>query len=214
MANIIGPIPLGKTYTVMDEAPSAAGSITREFSIEADSVLVSLYVESISGDIDVQVYTLTEQGKELEVITFPTISSPTTELLLEKAAAVMSRIKIVATFTAATVFEIRAKGISAGETSVRILGSAQGKTSQIDVGTGSPTILIPSALSFRAGVMIKNYSSTGVLYLGYTLAEAVTGNGWPLEPGQVFTADMASGAVLYGLADSGTIDVRIMEAST
>ena len=209
---IIGAVAQGKTNTIINESTTVAGIITEYFTVETDSVLISLYADVVSGTLDVSVYTLTDNGKELGVITFPQLTAPTSELLLKKAAVVMSRVKVVATYTGATTFEVRARGISTGETSVKIIGAATGKTSKETVTT-STTILIPAALNDRSGLILKNFSTTGTLYIGYTLIEATSLVGYPISPGESLGMDISSGVAVYAVASAGTIDVRIMEAA-
>lgn len=210
VSHLAGPIAVGKTMTVFTTNATAAGSDSRDFSIESDSILVSLFVDSVGGDLDVVVYTMTESGKELEIIRFPTISAPTVELLLKKAAAAMSRIRIEATYTDAATFEVRAKGITAGQTDVKISGAANFQVSQKTIST-TAELLIPASLTDREGLVIKNFSGN-TLYIAETLAKAITGTAYPLSPGESLGMDLASGAELYAVADSGTIDVRIAEA--
>jgi hypothetical protein len=209
---IIGPIPYGKTETIISRAASSAGTITEYFHIESDSVLVSLFADVVSGTLDVAVFTLTEEGKEIGIINFPSLSAPTSELLLKKAAAAMSRIKVVATYSGATTFEVRARSIGAGESSVKILGASQAKASQLTVGT-TPTLLFPVSLTDRAGMIVKNNGTSAILYIGYTVAEATTGNGYPVGPGESIGIDVGSGATIYGRSSTGTIDVRLMESA-
>lgn len=210
---IIGPIPHGKTETVMNLVTTSAGTRIEYFSVEADSVLISLFAEVVSGTLDVSVYTLTEEGKELQVITFPTLNAPTSELLLKKAAAVMSRIKVVATYSGASTFEVRARAIGAGETSVKILGASQAKASQLTVGI-IPTPLFPVSLTDRAGMIVKNNGTTAILYIGYSIAETASGIGYPIGPGESLGIDLGSGSTIYGRASTGTIDVRLMESAS
>jgi len=213
--SIIGPQPVhrAKTSTILDIEATEAGSISQEFATDADSVLISLFAESVSGTLDVVVYTLTEEGKTLPVIIFPQLTAATSNLVIKKAAAIMSRLKVEAIYSDATAFEVRARGIGVGTTSVKILGANEGKSSQRDIGTTAESI-IPSSLSDRVGIIVRNNSPTGTLYLGYTSAEASPGNGYPLEAGESLGIDLAAGAELFGEASSGTIDVRVMEASS
>lgn len=208
-----GPIPLGKTVTIIDEISTGGSPGQQEIhaSVESDSVLVSLFAEVVSGTLDVSVYTLTEEGKETEVISFPQLTAPTSELLLKKAAVVMSRIKVVATYTGNSTFEVRARGINAGETSVKVLGASDGRASQITIAT-TPTLIIPVSLSDRAGLVIKNFSTSKTIYLGFTAGEATASNGYPLGPGEAMAMDVAAGVTLYAVSDSPSTDLRILEA--
>jgi hypothetical protein len=209
---IIGPIPYGKTETIISRTAIIAGTITEYFHIESDSVLVSVFADVVSGTLDVSVYTLTEEGKEIGIITFPQLSAPTSELLLKKAAAAMSRIKVVATYSGATTFEVRARSIGAGESTVKILGASSGQTSAGTV-TVTPSVLIAASLGDRTGLIIKNYSPSATIFLGYTLAAANPTTGYPLGPGESLGMDISSGVALYAVASAGTVDIRIMVAA-
>lgn len=142
MAHYIGPISYGKTETIISIDSQVAGSNDEYFHIESDSLLVSLFVTSIAGTLDVTVYTLTEEGKQLSVITYPTVSSPTSELVLKKAPDVMSRIRIVATYSDATTFEVRARALSTGDDS----GGSSGDITANKI-TPPPTIMLFSAVT-------------------------------------------------------------------
>lgn len=205
-----GALPQGKERLVIDEAPTAAGSNTIELGVDADTVIVSLFVTSVSGDLDVSVKTKGGSGT-VEVIKFPTVSSPTADLLIRKAAAIMDRIQITATYTDAVDYEIRVRGVGTGEASVRILGANDATASQEDIST-TAAVLVPAALTDRAGLIVKNNNSSGILYIGFTAAEATSANGYPVGAGESLGIDVAAGQEIYGVASSGTIDVRLMEA--
>lgn len=207
----IGPIPYGKTETIINKVATVAGSVTEYFHIESDSVLMSLFADVVSGTLTVSVYTLTEEGKEVGIVNFPVLAAPTSELLLKKAAAAMSRIKVVATYSGATTFEVRARSIGAGEASVKILGPANGEASKTSI-TNTATAVIPASTVDRTGMILKNWSQSGILYLGFTQAEANPTTGYPITPGESLGMDVAAGVVIWAVSDSGTIDVRIMEA--
>lgn len=215
---IRGPLPQGKTATIMGSQNGASdleGTLVKEFSLDADSILVSLFATSVAGTLDVSVSTFTEEGKEVNVITFPQVTTTSTSLVIRKAAAVMSNIRVTATAAGgAATFEVRARGIGTGEASVRILAANEAKASQTDVST-SATLLIPAALNDRAGLVIKNNNATAgnILYIGFTLAEATTGNGYPLGPLEALGIDVSAGQEVYAIG-STTIDVRILEASS
>jgi hypothetical protein len=156
------PLPTGKVLTVFRETAFAVGTDSRAFSLDADTVLLSLFVSSLSsGTLVVKAYTMTEEGKEVLVNTFPTVSGPTGELLLKKAAAVMGRIRIEVVATGVCGFEVRARGITIGEASVRILGATGGTASQTTVGI-TTQVLIGAGLQDRNGLIIRNNNNTSV----------------------------------------------------
>ncbi len=207
-----GSLPQGKEKLLIDKAPTAAGTDIAEIGIDADTVIISLFVSSLSGDLDIVVDTLAGSG-DITVINFPTISAPTTNLFIKKAAAIMDKIRVTATYTDAVDYEVYVRGVGTGEASVRILGSNDAEASQTDIGT-SATIIIPAALTDRSGLIIKNNDSSANLFIGYTALEATLANGYPIGPGESIGIDIASGQELFGIASAGTIDVRIMEAGS
>lgn len=202
----------GKTILVMGESPSGAGSLSRIFTLDSDTFQTSLFVSSISGSLTVTLSTITGEGKEKEVITYSGVTSPSVELDLKKAATAMGIIKATAVFTGACSFELRAKGLSSGETSAKIQSANVARATKIIVPTPGK-ILLNAALSDRKGVIIRNWSSTTTVYLGFTLAEANPNNGYPLKPQEALAIDIGAGAELYGdIQTAGTVDVRIIEA--
>ena len=153
------------------------------------------------------------EGEEVPVITFPDITAPTSELLLKKAAVGLSNMKLCITHTGDAEVSVYGKGLTAGEASVRVLGASSIKTSQVDA-TSAGTLLVPAALTDRAGMVVKNYSGTATLYLGESLAASVAANGYPLSPGEAMGIDIAAGVELYGRSSGVDIDVRILEADS
>lgn len=210
-----GALPQGKERVVIGRGSdvsgtaTAAGSQSVEIGVDADTVIVSLFVSSVSGDLDITVDTVGGQGT-VQVISFPTVSAPTANLLIRKAAAIMDRIRVNATYSDAVDFEVRVRGVGTGEASVRILGSNEAVAKQSDISTVD--VLVGAALTDRSGLIVKNNNATGILFVGFTAAEATTGNGYPIGPGESLGMDIAAGQEVYGVASSGTIDVRILEA--
>lgn len=205
------PLDLGKEIQVVKTSVNAASSEIYELSADSEAVLVSLFVNTTAGDVDVSVFTEGATGHDVEVITFPTISAPSTELLLRKSAAILRKIRIHVTTTGAAEFEIRARGASAAASSVIIEGSASFQVSQADVTT-TAGVLISAGLQDRRGILIRNNSAGAqILYLAETLAKATTAVGYPIPNGGNMTIDLQAGSAIYAVADSGSIDVRIVE---
>lgn len=211
---VIGsPLGPGKTSIVFKETAFQAGTAEVLLAIDCDSVLVSLWVESISsGSLTVQAFTTVDDSgtKDVEIISFPVVTAPTVNLLLEKAALSMSLVKIRVTATGTCAFDIRAKGITAGEASVRIQGNTAWQTSKVTV-TNTPAVLLASSLSDRNGLVIKNWSTTATVFLADSLAKLASNDSYPLAPRDAIAMDLAAGASVYAVADSPTADVRIAE---
>jgi hypothetical protein len=202
----------GKTLLVFSESVPSAGSQTRVFTLDSDTFQTSLFVSSISGSLTIKVYTLTQEGREKEVITYSNITAPSTELSLKKAATAMGVVKVVAVYTGACNFELRAKGLSSGETSAKIQSANTARATKVIIPTPGK-ILLPAALSDRKGIIIRNWSTTVTVYLGFSISEANFANGYPLKPQEALSIDLGAGAALYGdIQSAGTADVRIIEA--
>ena len=154
-----------------------------------------------------------DQDEYLEVITFPTISAPTTNLLLKKASVAMDNCRVRVTYTNACEFTIHAKGLTIGSTDAKLLGAESGDTTQKDITSGAAQVLIPSALTARAGMMIRNFNTAGadILYWAFSAAKATSALGFPLDPGGVATMDIDAGVTIYATSGGATIDVRVVE---
>lgn len=207
-------IPHDKQRQVAKESPTAANTVYYDITLENSSVLISLFVRSVSGDLDVTVESYNDDKSEFtEVIVFPTISTPTTNLLLKKAAVAMDNCRIKVVYTAACDYTIHAKGLTIGSTDAKLLGAETGSTSTASITSAAAQVLIPSALTARAGVMFHNFNTTpaDILYWSYVQANATTVAGFPLYPGGVVTMDIDAGVAIYATSGGATIDVRIAE---
>lgn len=212
MTHAGGVLLVGKTITVLSESMPSAGSQSRTFTIDSDTFQTSLFVSAISGTLDVIIYTLTQEGREKEVISYTNITAPSTELSLKKAASAMGVVRVVAIYTGPCTFELRAKGLSGGETSATIQSANTAKASQVTISS-TPTVLLSAGLTDRKGVIIRHNGNTGTtLYLGFSAAQASTGIGYPISKGEALALDVASGAVLWAVSGNSVIDVRIIEA--
>jgi hypothetical protein len=207
------PLPEGKTTPLLVVNPAEQGTWIVEFSLDADSVLLSLFVDSItSGSLSVEAFAVADEGKEVSIIEFPTITGPTTNLLLRKAAVALSRIKVVVTSTGPASFDLRARGIGAGESTVRIVGASDLVTSTATVTT-TPTSILPVTLTDRLGVVLRNWTGN-VIYLAETAAKANPTQGYPIGIGESLGLDIQAGQEVWAATASGSSDVRIMEAGT
>lgn len=203
----------GKNRRIIHEAPAAAGTKTEKFTIDAESVQISLFVTSTSGSLNVTVYTWTENpAHRVAVITFPTITATTTDLLIRKSSATMSQLTVEVTYTDAAEYELWARGVSAAEASVRIIGAGEFDVTQTTVSVAG-TLLVPAALTDRIGVGIFNDNTAAAdkLYIGPTALKSATSAGVPVQAGGNVTMDVAAGVAIYGSPASGAVDVRIAE---
>lgn len=124
----------------------------------------------------------------------------------------MQRFRVEATYSGTCKYEIYVRAISGvGESSTRLLGNATWKATQVDVD-GTPGILIPASLADRNGLVIKNWSNSGTVYLGESLAGADPSIGYPLAPKDALAMDISAGTVIYIVSDGGDVDIRILES--
>lgn len=80
----------------------------------------------------------------------------------------------------------------------------------VAVSVGASATLIAAAAASRKGLVVANNGSATV-YLG--LSGVTTAAGLPLVAGEkaVFSADFVFAGALYGIAASGTCDVRVWQ---
>ena len=81
------------------------------------------------------------------------------------------------------------------------------QTSQVNVTT-TATNLIPVPYVDRKSVTISN-NSDSVVYIGDS--GVTTAIGTPLESKEKFFIDLVDGQTIYGIVQSGTADVRVLE---
>lgn len=106
----------GEVCPVLNESPTGASVIDKCFTVQADGVLLSLFVQELTGTLDVNVYTRTRAGEEKLIDTFPQISAPTTELIIRKEIGVHDQMRVEVITSDAAKYDIRAKGVDAAIT--------------------------------------------------------------------------------------------------
>lgn len=201
----------GLQELVIREAPVAGGTIVRDVSVQSDAALFLLWVNSTSGPINVTIYGVLDSGKEVSILTFPTVTTPTTELIQKRSGTVPTRLKVVVTHDNACDIELSVRAVSTGSSDTRILGGASLKISKKTV-TSVPALLIPASLTDRTALAIKNYSSAGTIYVAETIAKANQANGWPIGPKDALGLDIQAGVELYASAVDGPCDIRLIES--
>lgn len=227
-------IHTGVQERVISEVTAGAGSTVREGSVQSPAILVTLWVSSVSsGTLDVDVYTLTDTGKEALLFSFPTQSGPTVELQLQKSGPLVQRFRVVATYTGICDYEVYVRATqSAGTQDVNILGQpidvtvvggevdveiqppSEWETSQATV-TDTAALLIAAAIADRKGILIKNWSTDTDVFLGESLLAANSASGYPLSARDAIALDLAAGSTVYAVAETGeTADIRIVQAGT
>lgn len=209
----LGVIDAGVQKLAMSETVTAAGISQVQAVMQTDTLLVTLFVSSAAADLVVTVYGFTDDdtNRKVPLFIFPTISSPTANLVLKRAAVTTARVLIEASYAGAASFEIYVRGIQAGLSDTKIIGAENLRMSQKDITTGAPQVLIASALSDRSGVLVKNWSATGNIYVGASSLEATVADGYPLGPKDAISIDIQAGVAIYAVAETSTVDVRLVE---
>lgn len=197
---------VGIQSRIIQEAPTGPGTTERSVSVQTDSVLVTLYANSVSDTLAVTVYAVAEVGQETVLFSFPVLSSGTTDLLLKRAAVTTANLIVRATYTGACDYTVHARAINGGITNSKITGAENLTTSQITVGT-DPTRIVVAALADRSGILIKNWSVGVDVYVG----ESDTRMLYPLSGRDALSIDLAAGQELWAQTLSGTADLRIAQ---
>lgn len=212
---------LGDMCIVLNECPTAASTKDKTLTVQSSGVLLSLFVQELTGTLDVNVYTVTNKGEEKLIDTFPQISAPTTELLLRKQVEVHNQIRVEVKTSGPAKYDIRAKGVEAGIASVSITGAGKADNYGVLMDT-TPRLIVPVALEDQNNVSIINNNSPGgaTLYVGFKSTISVgstasvgtpdTDAASPIPPGGSIGLNVTAGLTVYGRADAGTVDVRIV----
>jgi hypothetical protein len=212
----------GDVCLVLNECPTAASTKDQCITVQSDGVLLSLFVQETAGTVDVNVYTLTKTGHEKLIDTFPQISAPTTELLLRKEVEVHNQIRVEVITSDSAKYDIRAKGVEAGISSVRIEGAndADGYGILVD---STARLLIPVALVDQNDISIINNNPVGgqTLWVGFKATITATSTATigvkdpnaatPIPPGSSLGLNVTAGLTVYGITTTATCDVRIIQ---
>lgn len=196
----------GVQSRLIQESPTGPGMTEKSVSVQTDSVLVTLYANSVSATLAVTVYAVAEVGQETELFSFPVLTSGTTDLLLKRAAVTTSHIVVRATYTGSCEYTVHARAINGGITNSKITGAEHLVTSQISVST-VPTKIVLATLVDRSGILIKNWSVGVDVYVG----ESDTRMYYPLSGRDALSIDLAAGQEIWAYTLSGSADLRIAQ---
>lgn len=205
----------GKIYEekVFVVSEAAAGSKTIDFVVENDGCIVT--IERISGTA-----TITGSFKT-------NLPNPMSELLLESfsildnnpfqfAHITGAQAKFDLAWDGAVEFRITAKmsggsAIAAINPAIVIIDTFDGfSTQQIDVAQVVTQIVNTSG---RRSIAIRNWSDKANETLFVKEDNANVTLGWPLAAGEGISLDVDENTSVYVVADTGTIDVRILEVT-
>lgn len=217
---VIGKLNHGVQLPVISADVSQAETFDVAFDVQSDSILVTVFAETNAGDLNVEVFAFTEGGprkpgiqtQEASIIQFPTITGPTTNLLLETAAATTSKVRVKASCTAAAKFYVTARAINGGTSTTRVVTAGAAITDQKIVDAGIPQLIIPPTLITGIGFILKNWSQAGqVIYISEQSAKANPTVGYPISPGGNVAVSVKGGQAWYASASADGADLRILE---
>lgn len=111
----------GKTVVLFSGVLTGASPRLHNFILDADLLLVSVYVRSVTGSVSVVVNTFTQTGEDREVIALGPFVAPTADLQFATANPTMANHQLVITYTGSCDIEVVAKGLVASTlTSVKV----------------------------------------------------------------------------------------------
>lgn len=205
------PLALQEHVIVLSESTDVSKTFNKTIDVQSSGVLLSLFVQSLSGTLDVNVYTLTRAGEEKLIDTFPTISAPTTELILRKQIEVHNHMRVEVITSDAAVFDIRAKGVEAGVSSVTIQGAGTWSVENETITTKQ--LLLAADLEDRNGLLIRNANFSGIEILRVAESEAKLDAGIyaSVLPGESIQPDLRAGSEIWAESSGAAIRVEVIE---
>lgn len=202
----------GLQEILLKEAPTSSGTTVKDFSIQSDAALFLLWVNSVADNITIDVYSILDDGsKETLILSFPKTTAPSTEIAQKRTGTVSTRLRVKVTYTGACDYELSVRAVATGSSDTRILGGSSLKVSKKTVNS-VVGLLVPASLVDRAAIAIKNWSTSGTIYVAETNSKANQNNGWPIGPKDALGLDIQAGVELYASAVDGPCDVRIIES--
>jgi hypothetical protein len=210
---------LGDVAIVLAETVTSASTKDKCITIQSDGALLSLFVQELTGTLDVNVYTQTRAGEEKLIDSFPQISSPTAELLLRKQVEVHQQLRVEVITSGPAMYDIRAKGVPAGVSSVKITGAGLADNYGIQADS-TARLLIPTSLEDQNNVSIINHGAE-TLYIGFkstiTVASVATPGvkdpnaATPVPSGGSIGLNVTAGLTVYGITATNPVDIRIIQ---
>jgi hypothetical protein len=204
----------GMTSNVITVANHTANTWTIERRVSSDALLVSIGVLANSGDIDIALYTFGADGYgEYKVLEFPTISNSNTGLTIKKASVVLGNVKLVITTSGIASFSVDLKGLSSGELNAKIQGAETLTITRTVVDT-IPRLLLPSSMLDRSGMIIKNNSMIGTVYVGTSEAAVTTGketSTWLVDARDILALDIKGGVAIWCVGSQNGLNLSVIE---
>jgi len=200
--------------TLLSESTTGASQESKSISVRSEAVLLSLYVEEVTGTLDVNVYTWTKENpyEEKLIDSFPQITAPTGELVIRKQIEVMDHIRVEVITSDAAKYNVKAKGVRAGISSVSIQGAGSWQVTN-DTVTSTPTLIISGGLAGRTGLLVKNanYNTGDILQVAESEAKLLAGIYYSVAPGAEVQPDVDAGNEVWMQSDGNPIRIEIIE---
>ena len=206
----------GVQYGLLNESPTAAGSVEANVAIQSDAVLVTLFAASVSGTLDVSVYSIihvAENEHKALLLSFPQLSASTASLVIKRSSITTANLQVEVSYSDACTYEVQVRAVSSGSSDTKLLGADTLQMSQKTV-TSTAVALLPTVLTDRSGVVIKNWSVGTDIFVAETPAKATPALGYPLAGRDAIAVDISAGSTLYASTSSGTADIRIAETGS
>lgn len=109
MSKIARPLEYGKQVTLQPLAELAAGTRNFYLTLDSSAVIISLYVPTLSGNVDCRVYTRTDEGHEVLLKQFTQVTSATSELALLRVDDTMGEVRVELISTGTSEIEVKAR---------------------------------------------------------------------------------------------------------
>jgi hypothetical protein len=109
VSKIARPLEYGKQVTLQPLEELAAGTRNFYLTLDASAVIISLYVPTLSGNVDCRVYTRTDEGHEVLLKQFTQVTSAMSELSLLRVDDTMGEVRIELISTGTSEIEVKAR---------------------------------------------------------------------------------------------------------
>ncbi len=129
----------GTSARLVNTSASAAGVTTKDFVVQSDSVLVSVWVSSITGSLTVELLDVLDETQESVALSLPPFVAPSTAVFSQQSGTVTSNVRIRATYTGACDFQVHVRAVGP-VSSGSISGSVSITGGTIDTITNPVTV--------------------------------------------------------------------------
>ena len=202
----------GYQESVIKIDETTAGKKTSYITTESDTVLTALFCEELTGTLDVRVYAMTRPNHQVLLYSYPTITGPTPDLLLQTTPVTTNSVRVVAEWTGPCKFELFGRAVGGGTSNTRVIASDRILTDQQTVDT-TPVVLSAASLSDGIAFEVTNWSQNGaVLYISTDITKTTEELGYPIAPGASRSISVKAGQTWYVVSSKNGADLRIMEA--